>query len=255
MGYIDAWLARHQGFDLGPRELLLARLSLRQRVRRLQLKITLPATIILAALYVVFLCMPPASSETNLPALGVYFALAMVLTIATWFTAHCHRTGERHIARDLTARIARSEAVRLRTMLGPWTSTAVAVSYGGGLVVGGVAAVMASSQPDRITAVVFLIGLVVLGGMTALALKHVLHRPALAVDPGSLLADDLLRTEDARGLAAPLLPMLLAGSVMLAGQHRSGTSTLLDGFVIVCSIFVAVAALKEPNQPRVVVPR
>jgi hypothetical protein len=103
---------------------------------------------------------------------------------------------------------------------------------------------------DIVQSVVFLVGVALLASVTYLALHGALTRAPIAVDHGSLQADQLLRVNDARH-AAVAYPALLA----LVTMATPASVWLLTGYTAISAVISVFAIAHEPLTPKVPVPR
>ncbi|MBA8930480.1 hypothetical protein BC739_007713 [Kutzneria viridogrisea] len=201
MGYAKQFRNRYGDGDLGPPELLASRLRVRQWTQNASL------AVFSAVLIVYVLLRVPGRSE---PDDVIWMALLTAgLALPAWLALVVQRLAERRIARGLDQRVARETAVSVSAVLGRWSVACWLATYPLGVVLGVLAAVFAPTAADRSLGVVLLIAVLALGALSVAVGVDVTRRPAIAVDAGSLRADDLFRTEDLRMAAFPY-PLLIA---------------------------------------------
>ncbi|MBB5890897.1 hypothetical protein ACFFS4_19635 [Kutzneria kofuensis] len=236
MGYVDSWTQRYRGVDLGPHTLLLGRLLVRRRA--VQLGVALVAAVLVLRV-VQFLL---GSTSLLWPVL-----LTALVSLAAGIALVVQRLGDRRIAAAQPEHVNRHEPVDFAAIVGRRTRTLLAVSYVGAALLG-FAALLTSD--DSAQAVVFLVGVALLAAVTYASLHSALTRAPIAVDHGSLQADELLRVNDARH-AALAYPVLLA----LVTMSSASSIWLLTVYTAVSVVISVFAMTHEPLTPKVPVAR
>lgn len=236
MGYVDSWTQRYRGMDLGPYSLLLARLMVRRRAVHL-------GTGLVAAVLVVRVAQLLLGSD----ALIWPVALTALVALAAGVAPLVRRRGDDRIAATQHEHMARPEPVEFAAVVGRRTRILLAVSYVGAALVG-LAGLLAATLV--VESVVFLVGVALLAAITYASLRSALTRAPIAVDHGSLQADDLLRVNDARH-AAVAYPALLALVTMAA----AASIWLVAAYAVASAVISVLAMAHEPLTPKVPVTR
>lgn len=236
MGYVDSWTQRYRGMDLGPYSLLLARLLVRRRAVYLGAGLV---AVVLVLRVVQFLL---GSDGLVWPAL-----LTALVALTAGIALLVQRHGDARVAAMQHEHVARYEPVDFAAVVGRRTRILLAVSYVGAALLGFAELL---SGGDIARAVVFLVGVALLAAITLASLRSALTRAPIAVDHGSLRADDLLRVNDARH-AAVAYPVLLA-LVTMATPSSIWLLTVYTAVSVVISVF---AMAHEPLAPKVPVTR
>jgi hypothetical protein len=236
VGYVDSWTQRYRGMDLGPYSLLLARLMVRRRAVHLA-----------AGLVAVVLVLRVTQFLLGSSSLVWSALLTGLVVLAAGIALFVQRRGDDRIAAAQHGHIERHEPVDVATIVGRRTRALLTVSYAGAAVLG----LTGLLYGDGIgQSVVFLVGVALLAAVTYASLRSALIRAPIAVDHGSLQADDLLRVNDARH-AAVAYPVLLA-LVTMATPASIWLLTLYTAVSVVISVF---AMTHEPLTPKVPVTR
>ena len=237
MGYVDSWTQRYRRVDLGPHTLLLGRLLVRRRA--MHLGVVLVAAVLVLRV-VQFLL---GSTALIWPML-----LTALVALAAGVALLVQRLGDARVAAaQPAAHISRFEPVDVAAVLGRRTRALLAVSYVGAALLG-FAALLDGGDSQQ--AVVFLVGVALLAAVTFASLHSALTRAPIAVDHGSLQADDLLRVNDARH-AAVAYPVLLA----LVTMSTPSSIWLLTAYTAVSVVISVFAMAHEPLTPKVPVAR
>ncbi|MFI9380362.1 hypothetical protein [Kutzneria sp. NPDC052558] len=236
MGYVDSWTQRYRGMDLGPYSLLLARLLVRRR-----------AVYLGAGLVAVVLVLRVAQFLLDSDALLWPVLLTVLVAFAAGIALLVQRHGDARVAARQREHVDRHEPVDFAAVVGRRTRILLAVSYVGAALLGFAGLL---SGVDFAQSVVFLVGVAVLAALAFVSLRSALTRAPIAVDHGSLQADDLLRVNDARH-AALAYPVLLA-VVTMASPSSMWLLTVYTTVSVVISVF---AMAHEPLTPKVPVAR
>ncbi|MGN9780628.1 hypothetical protein ACTMTF_04315 [Nonomuraea sp. ZG12] len=213
--WASAWLAQHDLTDDRPTPLLTARLTARRRAR-LADHVLLAVLIIVAALAQVYGGLTPSApggSEARQPMpllilIAAVAGLLLVQSLSDWWV----RRVDRRAGAALSRRAAHPVQPGWRALLGLPHALFTAATLTGAAAL----AVSALTIRDSTVGYAALITLVGLAGVAAglvLRLRDVLLRPIVAEDETSLMADVVMRVEDARDLnrttVAWVLPMVL----------------------------------------------
>jgi hypothetical protein len=236
VGYVDSWTQRYRGVDLGPYGLLLGRLMVRRRAVHLAAGLVGAVLVLRVAQFLV------GSSALVWPVL-----LTALVALAAGVALLVQRVGDRRIAAAQHDHLERRGPVDFVAVVGRRTRILLTVSYAGAALLGFAQLV---SGGDIASAVVFLAGVVVLAVVTFASLRSALTRAPIAVDHGSLQADDLLRVNDARH-AAVAYPVLLA----LVTMASTASIWLLTVYTAVSVVISVYAMAHEPLTPKVPVTR
>ena len=236
MGYVDSWTQRYRRVDLGPHTLLLARLMVRRRAVHLSV-----------GLVSVVLVLRVAQFLLGSTALIWPVALTALVALAAGVALLVLVRGDARIAAIRHEHVERHEPVEFNAVVGRRTRILLAVSYVGAALLGFAGLL---SGGDLAQSVVFLVGVALLAVITLASLRSALFRAPIAVDHGSLQADDLLRVNDARH-AAVAYPVLLA----LVTMASSSSIWLLTVYTAVSAVISVFAMAHEPLTPKVPVTR
>ena len=235
MGYVDSWTQRYRGMDLGPYSLLLARLMVRRRAVHLS-----------AGLVAVVLVLRVTQFLLGSSALVWSLSLTGFVVLAAGIALLVQRRGDERIAGMQHEHLERHEPVDVAAILGRRTRALLTVSYVGAALLGLAGLLYA----DLVQSVVFLVGVALLATVTYASLRSALTRAPIAVDHGSLQADDLLRVNDARH-AAVAYPVLLA----LVTMATPSSMWLLTVYTAISAVISVFAMAHEPLTPKVPVTR
>lgn len=236
MGYVDSWTQRYRGMDLGPYSLLLARLMVRRRAVHLS-----------AGLVVAVLALRVAQYLLGSSALLWSVLITGLVVLAAGIALLVQRRGDERIAGMQHEHTERHESVDVAAVLGRRTRALLTVSYAGAALLGLTGLLYGA---HIVQSVVFLVGVALLAAVTYASLRSALTRAPIAVDHGSLQADDLLRVNDARH-AAVAYPALLA----LVTMATPSSMWLLTVYTAVSAVISVFAMAHEPLTPKVPVTR
>jgi hypothetical protein len=201
----SAWLARHGLTDVQPTPVLATRLAARRRLRL--------ADGILLAWFVTAAVLTLAFDRLNAPTLGgsgddrwaslsVLAAVVVAVVLVRWLLERWVRRADRRAGAGLPRRVAHPVRLGWRAVIGaPFAAVTVAMfAAAAALAVG---ALTAPDATVRYAALIVLMGLFGVAAGTAVQVRHLLTRPMVAADEHSLMADVVMRVEDARTLATP----------------------------------------------------
>jgi hypothetical protein len=177
-------------------------------------------------------------------------ALTALVAVAAGIALLVQRLGDARVAAaqpEHFTHFSPFEPVDFTAVVGRRTRILLAVSYAGAALLG-FATLLSGDNIQQ--AVIFLVGVALLAAVTYASLHSALTRAPIAVDHGSLQADDLLRVNDARH-AAVAYPALLA-LVTMSTSSSLWLLTLYTAVSIVISVF---AMAHEPLTPKVPVAR
>ncbi|MFG1925053.1 hypothetical protein [Cryptosporangium sp. NPDC048952] len=199
----ELWLARHGLAEAHPTPLLAARLDVRRRAK-------LADSVLLA----VFLL--GAALARVLGQLVVLTVLVVALLVGQWLVGRWVRRVDQRVGAELPRRVAHPVKLGWSDVLGlPYAIFTVA-SYAGAFLLA--ASVLPVDDSElRYGAIVVLISLVGAGAGLVLQLRYLLASPAVAEDEASLMADIVMRVEDARTLVTPSLVWSLP-AILLYGE-------------------------------------
>jgi hypothetical protein len=187
------WLARRGVQVAEPTTLLASRLSVRRGKRSPDAfteVFVVTALLCVAIAAYPFLMLLPSVDRPDLPEGGFVFFIAAMVLLTTWLHV---RAGDRQAAAKLGDRRLDRPRPPWREVLGGWYPATLAVTFGGGAVLGIVLAATGSRWA------LFWLALLALGAIVAaVILTGVLRRPVLAEDDGSLAVDVVTRFEDVR---------------------------------------------------------
>jgi hypothetical protein len=173
--------------------------------------------------------------------------LTALVALAAGVALLVQRVGDHRIAAAQHDHVERREPVDFAAVVGRRTRILLTVSYVGAALLGFAQLV---SGGDIAPAVVFLSGVAVLAVVTFASLRNAVTRAPIAVDHGSLQADDLLLVNDARH-AAVAYPVLLA----LVTMASTASVWLLTAYTAVSVVISVYAMAHEPLTPKVPVTR
>ncbi|SEF27425.1 hypothetical protein SAMN05421837_103833 [Amycolatopsis pretoriensis] len=191
------WLKRHGVSVAEPATLLTARLCPRggKGVPEAFVPVALVTVVNCAALFGYrFLQLLPGVERADLPDAGFTTLTAVLVLSTVWLH---RRAGDRRAAVQLGTRRLDRRPPPWPEVIGGWYVTSLAITFGGGAVLG-----IALAAGGALWGV-FWLGLVALGAVVeAVILTGVVRRPVLAEDEGSLAVDVVTRLEDVQ-LAMP----------------------------------------------------
>jgi hypothetical protein len=239
VGYVDSWTQRYRGADLGPHTLLLGRLLVRRRAMHLGAGVVTAVLVLRVAQFLL-----------GSTALLWSVALTALVAVAAGVALLVQRLGDARVAAaqpEHFAQFSTFEPVDFTAVVGRRTRILLAVSYLGAALLGFATLL---NGDDIQQAVIFLVGVALLAAVTYASLHSALTRVPIAVDHGSLQADDLLRVNDARH-AAVAYPALLA----LVTMSTSSSLWLLTAYTTVSVVVSVFAMAHEPLTPKVPVAR
>ncbi|MGK3201227.1 hypothetical protein [Amycolatopsis sp. MEPSY49] len=191
------WLKRHGVSVAEPATLLTARLSPRggKGVPEAFVPVVVVTVVNCVALFGYrFLQLLPGVERADLPAGGIATLTAVLVLSVAWLH---RRAGDRRAAVQLGTRRLDRPTPPWREVVGGWYVTSLAITFGGGAVLG-----IALAAAGSLWAVFWLALLAVGAVVEAVILTGVLRRPVLAEDDGSLAVDVVTRLEDVH-LALP----------------------------------------------------
>jgi hypothetical protein len=241
------WLSPREPVVVESTPLLVARLQARGHSRR---RVVAGVVVGAAALLVAAaLWMPGAVWDLGSPTRYMTkIAAASVVTLAAiWWILRGPRRAERRIAQTLSTRVANPATVGVREVVGRWHLVAAGAGYAAAVLIGVVAAVAVDNAEQRWTAVIFLVAVAACALISVAALVAVLRRPVLAEDSGSLAADDLLRTEDARQALGRYPLIVLVAE--LAAVDAPGNWWIIGGYTVAVLVLGRYAEVVEPTRP------
>ncbi len=191
------WLKRHGVSVAEPATLLTARLSPRggKGVPEAFVPVVVVTVVVCLGVFgYQFLRLLPGVERADLPFGGYTSLLVALVSMVAWLH---RRAGDRRAAVQLGTRRLDRPAPPWREVVGGWYVTSLAITFGGGAVLG-----IALAATGSLWAV-FWLALLALGGVAeGTILTWVLRRPVLAEDEGSLAVDVVTRLEDVH-LALP----------------------------------------------------
>lgn len=232
------WLAQHGAGDRAPSRLLAARLAVRDRRQRAEQRLLLALAALLAGFVllrqVVDIAIQVGGRDLVAP---VSLAAFYLLTSAgIWLLSRRQRAREARIAARLPRRAARSAVEHPVAVLGGAYLAAASITYLGGTGLGLGFALLSADPVDRALGLVFAVGTALVGAIAGVVAWEETRRPAVAEDDASLMADDLLRRQDAHRVAPFTVAVALAFS---ASAHGTGESlTLLTFTVLTAALWV-----------------
>ncbi|MET7338578.1 hypothetical protein [Nonomuraea sp. NPDC005650] len=210
-----SWLAQHGLGDGPPTPLLATRLAARSRARLL-------SSVLVAVLFVAAALAQVsglrAKSESGGPGPGgstpvlVLGASIVGLLLARTLLDAWVRRVDRRAGAALARRVAHPVQPGWRDLLGRPYAALAGSTFAGALALGA-SALAVGEGTTRQAAVVLLVAVVGVGAGAVLQLRDLLARPVVAEDEVSLMADVIMRIEDARENNAPsvlgALPVVL----------------------------------------------
>jgi hypothetical protein len=189
----------------------------------------------------------PGPHETDVGDLVGFMVINLALVFATLIGLWWVYRQERRLLATRTTRTAHPAAASVARVLGTGHVAASLVVYGGGLLVGAAAALLAP-RPERALALAFLVSVAVVAALSGLALAGVLRRPSVAEDSESLLVDDILRTDDAHTVVAPL-PLVVALVAAIGEPITPWLFWMLLGYTVIGAIAWLLAAFSTYRAP------
>jgi hypothetical protein len=207
----SAWLARHGLTDGRPTPLLAARLAARRRAR-LADHVILAVLIIAAALTQAYdrlttSAFGGAQPHRPLPLLVLAASMAALLLAQSLFYWWVRRV-DRRAGAGLSRRAAHPIQPGWRALIGRPNAAFTVATFAGATALG-----ISALNTQGYAALVMLVGLAAVAAGFVLQLRELLMRPVVAEDEISLMADVVMRVEDARELTRPsvawALPMVL----------------------------------------------
>ncbi|SEG87860.1 hypothetical protein SAMN04489712_12120 [Thermomonospora echinospora] len=242
--YAETWLQMHGLGDGSPTPLLTARLAVRQRVRLLGS--VLQAVLILGA--ALALAFGGSGSHRPTPVLALS-ALVVALVLARTLLDAWIRRVDRQAGAALARRAAHPVQLGWRALLGRPYAVLVASTFAGAFALGA-SALAVGEGTARYAAVVVLVAVVGVGIGEALQLRELLARPVVAEDEVSLMADVIMRIEDARDGTMPTvlwsLPM-----VLLFGSAPGWWNAASIGFVVLGMVAYITVQFRAPGAAAV----
>ncbi|TDC67842.1 hypothetical protein E1200_13705 [Actinomadura sp. GC306] len=242
----EVWLAKHGLDDVRPTPLLATRLVVRERAR-------LGAAVILAVLIIAsgLAALPAFDGDRTLGPLRLLALVALVvgLLLAQSLLDRWVRRVDRRAGAALSRRVTHPVHPGWRTVLGwPYAVFAAATCVGAMVLV---ASALAVPDPAvRQVAAGLLIGLLGLTAVNAMHLRHLLRRPVVAEDEGSLTADVIMRIEDARDLTRPIVQLALP-MTFLFGVAPGWWSATAVAFLILSMIACVALPFRTPSSATV----
>jgi len=233
-----AWLDKHGLRDRDPQPLLVARLEARRRGEL----IGVGGAIVAVVAYFGWQAwraateapMDAASADRDFVGRLISMVAGyLLLAVGTLVALGYQRRADQRIAATLRQRVARTNASGARRLLVGWFAVTAIVLYGGGLLVGCTAALVASHPSDRAAATVFVAGVLGYAALGLAVVANVSRRPAIADDEASLLDDELLRREDVRQALVPYPAMLAL--VAGVGSHSDGLLLVFVGYALIAA--------------------
>lgn len=230
------WLARHGAPRREPSRLLAARLVARDLRSRTEVGLLVPLSgLIIAFALVREFLLPLEFRVDGHNLLGVVQLAAFYVLMAgvSWWTSRVQRRSEQRVAAALPRRVAHSALASPFEVLGGAHLTAVTFTYAGGIGLGVGLALGGGHVADRTIGLVFAIGTLAFGVITAVVAVEEVRRPALADDDESLAIDDVLRTEDAHRVLP--FPAVIA-AISAAEAISVPVSAALLGFAALTAV-------------------
>ncbi|GAA4904469.1 hypothetical protein HD597_003345 [Nonomuraea thailandensis] len=241
----SAWLARNDLAHARPTPLLAKRLAVREGARLVAALITC-ALILATALTAVPVF--DGSPPRTLPLLALAALMAALLLAQSLIDRWVRRVDQRAGA-TLSRRVAHPIQPGWRAVLGrPYAVHAAAVLAGAILLP--VSALAVADATVRQLAVVLLIGQLGLAVINAMQLLHLLRRPVVAEDESSLIADVIMRVDDARELASPSVQSTLP-MVLLFGTAPGWWSAAAVAYLVLTLLVYVVLRFRTPSSATV----
>ena len=209
------WLDRRGLFAVPVSRLLVARLRVRDRVGYAFLvacvALAVPLVFLLGALRPRAGVDPGSPGQVRLTVGSSALVLALLAT--RWGSVRLVWRGDVRLTATVQRRVTRTVPVSWRALVGVRHLVLGAVMFGVALLEG----VVMLFAPDRVARagpLVFLAFLVAFGALSAALAVRFRYRPVFAYDPGSLLVDDALRTDDLRSVLCSPAPLMFAPAML-----------------------------------------
>lgn len=229
-GETKRWLTRHGLGDARPTPLLETRLAVRRR-----------AKIVDSVLLAVFLMGAALAHTMEYPPLVVLVPLVVVLLVGQWAAGRWIRWVDRRAGAQLSQRVAHPVELGWSAVLGRPHATYAAVTFGAAVLLA-VSVLPIGDSTLRSGAIVVLIGLAAAGLSVVMQLRQLLDSPAVADDETSLMADVIMRVEDARALVVPNLvwsfPAIFLYGDSLGWWNVASLVLVVAGVLALCRIQV-----------------
>lgn len=243
----SAWLARHGLTDGRPTPLLAARLAARRRAR-LADHVILAALIIAAALaqsYDRLATSAFGGSEPHrpMPLLVLTASMAGLLLVQSLFYWWVRRV-DRRAGAGLSRRAAHPVQPGWRALIGGPNAAFMVFTFAGATALA-VSALTIRDSTVSYAALVMLVGLAGVAAGFVLQLRDLLVRPVVAEDEMSLMADVVMRVEDARELTRPSVAWALP-MVLLFGSAPAWWNVASVGFVILGLVALILIQMRTP---------
>ncbi|MFY1636944.1 hypothetical protein ACN27F_27300 [Solwaraspora sp. WMMB335] len=174
--------------------------------------------------------------------------LGTLLVAQSWLDRWVRRIDQR-VAADLSRRVAHPVQPGWRVLLGRPYAALVAAMFGGAVALAA-GALTVSDSTVRYAAVVLLIGLCAVGAGIILQLRDMLARPVVTEDELSLIADVVMRVEDAREFTAPTVLWTLP-VVLLFGTAPGWCGGATLAFLLLGSGAHALVQRRTPSSASV----
>jgi hypothetical protein len=242
--YARTWLLQHGLGDGPPTPLLTARLAVRWRARILGS--VLQAVLILGA--ALALAFGGVGSHRPTPVLALS-ALIVALVLARTLLDAWIRRVDRQAGAALARRAAHPVQPGWRALLGRPHAVLVAGTFVGAFALGASALVVGEGTA-RYAAVVVLVAVVGVGVGEALQLRELLARPVVAEDEVSLMADVIMRIEDARESTVPTVLWSLPVA-LLFGSAPGWWNAASVGFVVLGMAAYIAVQFRTPGAAAV----
>ncbi|MEV4145445.1 hypothetical protein AB0J40_17365 [Amycolatopsis sp. NPDC049691] len=168
-----------------------------------------------------FLRLLPGVERADLPSGGYMSLMAAMVSMTAWLH---RRAGDRRAAAQLGVRRLDRPRPPWREVLGGWYVTSLAITFGGGAVLG-----IALAATGSLWGVFWLALLAVGAVVDAVILTGVIRRPVLAQDESSLAVDVVTRLEDVQLALPSLFAVPVVVDVVL--EHPPGKPWLV-GYVV-----------------------
>ncbi|MEU6958424.1 hypothetical protein [Streptomyces chrestomyceticus] len=247
-----AWLAQHGLDEVRPTPLLAIRLAAR-RATRLAADALLAAFIIAVAL--VYTVNRPDDAAVDGPGPPRHWSLLALtavvagLVLAQSLLDRRVRQADRRAAATLPRRAAHPVRLGWRTVIGGPRALFAAATFAGATSLA-VGFLTKQDSTARYAALVLLIGLCGVAAGTVVQLRHVLVRPVVADDEGSLTADVVMRVEDARDVATPSVVWCLP-TVSVFGTGPGWWTAAWLAFVVLSVIALALITARTARSSTV----
>jgi hypothetical protein len=243
----SAWLARHGLTDGRPTPLLAARLAARRRARLADHVIL--AVLIIAAAFAQIYDLPAASAAGGvepyrpIPLLVLTASMAGLLLVQ-WLSYSWVRRVDRRAGAGLSRRAAHPVQPGWRALIGRPNAAFMVFTFAGATALA-VSALTIGDSTVSYAALVMLVGLAGVAAGFTLQLRDLLMRPVVAEDEASLMADVVMRVEDARELTRPSVAWVLP-MVLLFGSAPAWLSAASVGFVILGIVALILIQMRTP---------